>query len=50
MLAMKWICANTENGTEDMREAGRRLEEWLRRAVAAEKKIPEPLNACIVGI
>jgi len=24
-MAITWICANRENGTEEMREAGRRL-------------------------
>jgi len=49
-MAIKWICANRENGTEEMREAGRRLSEWLRRKAAAEEQIPESLSACIVDI
>ena len=50
VTAIKWICANRENGTGEMRMAGHWLEEWLRRAAEAEQDIPEPLKACVVDI
>jgi len=48
--ALKWICANRVNGKEEMREAGRWIQEWLRQEGAVEEQIPEPINTCVVGI
>jgi hypothetical protein len=48
LTATKWICANRENGMEEMREAGHRLEEWHRRRAAANVQIPELLKQCII--